>query len=176
MTLRGGAYLDGQGPFSQIHLGVVLGVTETLDVVEGDWVITDRERTPVPGSAVKDETIEGPKKKSRDGVEVSGVAEGDIGGGHDDHRRYVEDEERLGVGVVAVEAVAEQSVLGPGDLLGRVGDHVQMDIVPFEGQTVAAVGGVGIGYGQPTEGRPGVGCERLGVDCPGDVGLGPDLP
>jgi hypothetical protein len=125
---------------------------------------------------VEDEGVQGGEKKGADGLEVGLLDEGDPGRGDGDHRGHVQGEQRLGMGVVAEHGVAEEAVGGVGDLLGCVGDDVQVDIGPLEVQTVRAVGRIGVGHRDPTEAGPAFGGQRLGVDGPGDVGHGSDPP
>ena len=86
-----------------------------------------------------------------------------VGGGHRQHRRPVERQEHLGVGVVAVHPITDEPVPVALDLVGRVADHVDVGVPPLVLEPTRSVGGVGVGDGNPSER-----CPRLGLDRPGD--------
>jgi hypothetical protein len=136
----------------QVHRSVVLEVPAALDIQQPHGLGPKGVRAPVPGTPVEHEAIERTQKEHPDVVEMFPVREIRRRRGDGQDRIHIERHQRLGVGVVTVEAVAPG---GPGigvlDLVVGVADHVEVRVGPRVGKGARAVGGVRVGHRQPAE-------------------------
>jgi hypothetical protein len=87
-------------------------------------------------------------------TQVVGRREAGARRGDDHDGVIVQDHDRLGVGEVAEEHLADQPSVRMRSLVREVRDNVQVHVVPGKLQAGLAVTGIGVSHGQPTEGRP----------------------
>jgi len=155
--------VDGGPDGVEVGSGVVLEVAPALDVEQMRFACLKGVRPPVPGAAVEHHGVEWLQAEGPDGSGVVGAGEANGSLGHGEDAGNVEDQQGLGVGVVAEHLRAPRQPVGPRDLVGAVGDDVHMGVGPLELEVVQGVTRIGVGHREPSEGLEGLGPESLGI-------------